>query len=75
MVSGRRPTAIDLSAVFCVILAAFVGILGPKAVEGAPFSFYLTVGTGVRLDLCRIRFEDRPYGVVHFPEKIWLPRP
>jgi hypothetical protein len=64
-----------LSAVFCVVLAAFLGILGSKAVGGAPFSSYFTVGTGVRLDLRRIMFEDRPYGVVLRPQKKWLPRP
>jgi hypothetical protein len=74
MVSERRPTAMSLRAVFCVVLAAFLGILGSKAAEGAPFSSYFTVGTGVCLDLCRIMFEDRLYNVVRFTQKKKLPR-
>ena len=49
--SGRGPTAIGLSAVFCSVLAVFLVILTSKAAEGAPFCFQGVLGTGVRLDL------------------------
>jgi hypothetical protein len=50
-------------------------ILGSEAAEGAPFSFYIIFGTGVRLDLRRIMLEDRSYSAVHSKKKKWVPRP
>jgi hypothetical protein len=41
--------------------------LGSEAAEGAPFSTQIVLGTGVRLDLRRIMFEDRSFGVVLLP--------
>jgi hypothetical protein len=62
--SGRGPTVIGLSAVFCSVLAVFLVILGSKDAEGAPFCSQGVLGTGVRFNLRRIMLTDRPYGVV-----------
>ena len=55
---------IGLSAVFCTVRAVFLVILGSEAAEGALFSSHIVLGTGIRLDLRKLMFEDRPYGVV-----------
>jgi hypothetical protein len=67
IVPRRGPTAIGLSATFYIALAALLEILGSNAAEGELFSSHFIVRTGVRLDLRRIMFEDRPYDVVRFP--------
>jgi hypothetical protein len=43
-------------------------ILGSEAAEGAPFSSQIVLGTGVRLDLRRIIFEDTLYSAVLLPK-------
>jgi hypothetical protein len=53
-----------LSAVFCSVLAASLVTFRSEAAEGAPFCSQVVLGTGVRLDLRRILFEDRPFGVI-----------
>jgi hypothetical protein len=53
-----------LSVVFCSVLAASLVILGSEAAEGAPFTSQIVLGTGIRLDLRRIMFRDRLFGVV-----------
>jgi hypothetical protein len=50
-------------------------ILKSEAIEGASFSFYIVLGTGLRLDLRKLMFEDRPYGVVSSRNKKKAPRP
>jgi hypothetical protein len=47
-VSGRGPTAIGLSAVFCSVLAVFLVILGSEAAEGASFCSQIVPGAFVR---------------------------
>jgi hypothetical protein len=66
---------IDLNDVFCFVLTVFLMILESTAAEEEPFSSYLIVGTGVRLDLRRIMLEDRAYRPVPPKTKKKLPRP
>jgi hypothetical protein len=44
-------------------------ILESEAAEGAPFSSYIILSTGVRLDLRRILLEDRSYNTVHLKKR------
>jgi hypothetical protein len=59
MLLERELITIGLSAVFCAVLAVFLVILGLEAADGAPFSSYVVLGTGVRSDRRRIMLEDR----------------
>jgi hypothetical protein len=49
-----------LSAVFSTVQAVFLVIFRSKAAEGAPFSSYIVLSTGVRLLLRGAMPEDRP---------------
>jgi hypothetical protein len=52
------------SAVFWLVQAVFLVILGLEAAEGAPFSSYIVLGTGIRFDLRGIMLEDRRHSGV-----------
>jgi hypothetical protein len=54
-----------LSAVFSSVRAVFLVIFGSEAAEGAPFSSYIVLGTGVRLERRRIMLEYRLFTWFH----------
>jgi hypothetical protein len=56
--SGKGLIAIGLRAVSCAVRAVFLVISGSEGAEGAPFSSYIALGSGVCLDLHIIIPED-----------------
>ena len=67
--SRGRLMMTDLSAVFCFILAAFLVILGSKAIKGAASASHFIIGFGVRPDLRRIMLKDRANSTISLKRK------
>jgi hypothetical protein len=54
-----------LSAVFSSVRAVFLVIFGSEATEGAPFSSYIILSTGIRLERRRTMLEYRLFTWFH----------